>query len=160
MNISKLSGLFLTAIVSATTVVHAAPSTMVLVSEYDKGATADLATDHGLEMANMKMPSNMGLRLSLATVSAGEVTFKVKNTSSEMIHEVLVFPYIEGTPFAYDADMSKIDEEKSGKLGEVSETEPGKTGELKLTLAPGKYALLCNIPGHFASGMWAVLTVK
>jgi uncharacterized cupredoxin-like copper-binding protein len=143
-----------------TTTVFAAPTTVVFVSEYDKGASAEMALDHGLDMANMKMPSDMGFRLSLATVSAGDIVFKVKNTSAEMTHQVLVLPYVDGKPYNYNADFLQIDEKTLGKLGEISETDPGKTSELKLTLAPGKYALVCNIPGHFANGMWAILTVK
>jgi uncharacterized cupredoxin-like copper-binding protein len=160
MNDLKFSGLAIAALLALASNAFAASGTAISVTEYDKGATADMATDHGLDMANMKMPSDMGLRLSLSTVPAGEVTFQVKNSSTEVTHQVLVFPYVEGKPFLYDADLSMIDEEKAGKLGEVLDTEPGKTGELKLTLAPGKYALICNIPGHFANGMWAVLTVN
>jgi uncharacterized cupredoxin-like copper-binding protein len=156
----KFSGFAIAAFLALASTALAASSTKISVTEYDKGASADMATDHGLDMANMKMPSDMGLRLSLTTVPAGEVTFQVKNSSTEVIHEVLVFPYVEGKLLPYDADLSTIDEEKAGTLGEVSETDPGKTGELKLTLAPGKYALVCNIPGHFANGMWAVFTVN
>jgi uncharacterized cupredoxin-like copper-binding protein len=160
MNTIRLASLLAPAIIAFATSVIAAPTTIVFVSEYDKGASADMATDHGLDMANMKLPSDMGLRLSLATVSAGDVVFKVKNTSAEMTHQVLVFPYVDGKPYTYNPDFLQIDEKTTQKLGEVSETEPGKSGELKLTLVPGKYALVCNIPGHFANGMWAVLTVK
>jgi uncharacterized cupredoxin-like copper-binding protein len=160
MNTIRLASLLVPAIIAFTTSAISAPTTIVFVSEYDKGASAEMATDHGLDMANMKMPSDMGLRLSLATVNAGDVLFKVKNTSAEMTHQILVFPYVDGKPYAYNPDFLQIDEKTAQKLGEVSETEPGKSGELKLTLAPGKYALLCNIPGHFANGMWAVLTVK
>jgi uncharacterized cupredoxin-like copper-binding protein len=27
-------------------------------------------------------------------------------------------------------------------------------------LKPGRYILYCNIPGHYALGMWTLLTVK
>ena len=38
--------------------------------------------------------------------------------------------------------------------------EPGKTGRLTVTLPAGKYVLLCNLPGHFAGGMYADFTVE
>jgi uncharacterized cupredoxin-like copper-binding protein len=160
MNLSKLVGLTTVAFVTLSAHAFATSNTVIFVSTFDKGAAAPMSVDHGLDMTNMKMMSDMGLHLSTTTAKAGEVTFKVKNTSTEVIHEVLVFPYVEGQPLPYDAKMTKIDEEKAGSLGEVSETDPGKTGELKLTLAPGKYALLCNLPGHFANGMWTILTVN
>jgi uncharacterized cupredoxin-like copper-binding protein len=59
----------------------------------------------------------------------------------------------------YDATENKVIEEKIHVLGEVPELDPGKSGSLKLTLAPGTYALLCNQPGHFHAGMMTVLTV-
>jgi uncharacterized cupredoxin-like copper-binding protein len=160
MNNRMFSGFAIAVSLALASNALAASSTTISIIAYDQGASAEMAADHGLDMANMKMPSDMGLRLSLATVPAGEVTFQVKNSSAEVTHNVLVFPYVEGKPLPYDSDISMIDSEKADKLGEISEVEAGKTGELKLTLAPGKYALLCNIPGHFANGMWAILTVN
>jgi uncharacterized cupredoxin-like copper-binding protein len=132
----------------------------VFVTLWDKGATAPMANDHGIGMPHMKMESAMGVKLSTATVPAGDIDFQVRNSTKETVHEMLVFPYQEGKAFPYDDKATKIDEGKAGSLGEVAETEAGKSGELKLTLVPGKYALLCNIPGHFANGMWTILTVK
>jgi uncharacterized cupredoxin-like copper-binding protein len=66
--------------------------------------------------------------------------------------ETTLLPYI-------DAE-NRVDEEKSGDLGEVSELDPGKGGSLTLDMKPGKYVLYCNVPGHYAMGMWTVLTVK
>ena len=57
----------------------------------------------------------------------------------------------------YITDENRVDEEKAGHLGEVSELDPGQSGELGIDLVPGKYILYCNIPGHFVSGMWTVL---
>ena len=42
---------------------------------------------------------------------------------------------------------------------ELGDLEPGNSGTLTLDLKPGKYLLFCNLPGHFASGMYHVLTV-
>jgi uncharacterized cupredoxin-like copper-binding protein len=63
-----------------------------------------------------------------------------------------LLPFIE--------NENRVDEEKSGDLGEVSELDPGKSGKLTLTLKPGTYILFCNVPGHYTAGMWATLTVK
>ena len=45
-------------------------------------------------------------------------------------------------------------------IGEVSETPPGKTGTTKLDLVPGDYVMFCNVPGHYAAGMYGRLNVK
>ena len=139
---------------------YAGTKTVITATLFDKGTGVQMVSDHGLGMSNMTMPSNMGIKLSTATAPAGDVVFKVTNGSKELAHEMLVFKYVEGQKFPYDERNAKIDEDKAGSMGEVSETEPSKSGELKLSLKPGKYVVLCNIPGHFANGMWALLTVQ
>ena len=42
----------------------------------------------------------------------------------------------------------------------MAELDPAKRGDLKISLKPGKYAVLCNIPGHYTNGMRSILTVK
>jgi uncharacterized cupredoxin-like copper-binding protein len=63
-------------------------------------------------------------------------------------------------PLPYIDAENRVDEDAAGHLGEVSELDPGKTGALRLHLAPGKYLLFCNVPGHFANGMWTEVTVQ
>jgi len=109
---------------------------------------------------NMPM-APMGIRVSSHTVAAGEVTFEVTNTSKQMVHEMVISPVKDmNTPLPYDKAGNKVDEDAAGHLGEVAELEPGKKGALKLTLKPGRYLLYCNVPGHYALGMWTLLTVK
>jgi plastocyanin len=36
----------------------------------------------------------------------------------------------------------------------------GKTSKVTATLKAGKYRFFCSVPGHEASGMWGILTVK
>jgi len=59
----------------------------------------------------------------------------------------------------YLANENRVDEDKSGDKGEVSELEPGKWGSLTVTLEPGKYLLICNVPGHYGAGMWTEFAV-
>ena len=37
---------------------------------------------------------------------------------------------------------------------------PGSSGWVTLTLAPGHYELVCNLPGHYAAGMHTELTAS
>ncbi|HEY3147479.1 MAG TPA: hypothetical protein VGJ75_14075, partial [Dongiaceae bacterium] len=104
--------------------------------------------------------SNMGIKINKKTVKAGEVTFKVTNASKETVHEMLVLPAPADGKFPYDEKEAKFDEDKAGSLGEVEETDPGKTGALTLNLKPGKYILTCNVANHFANGMWTTFTVE
>jgi uncharacterized cupredoxin-like copper-binding protein len=109
----------------------------------------------------------MGLTADRATVRHGTVSFLVTNGGS-VTHELVVLPLPEsqivGTqPLGGDG---KIDE--AGSLAEASNTcgegagqgvLPGASGWVSVSLAPGRYELVCNLPGHYAAGMYTQLTV-
>lgn len=109
----------------------------------------------------------MSLRADQATVRRGTLSFVATNSGS-ITHEMVVIPLhgsqIVGTrPIGGDA---KIDE--AGSLGEASNTcgegagqgiLPGASGWVSVTLKPGRYELVCNLPGHYAAGMYTQLTV-
>jgi uncharacterized cupredoxin-like copper-binding protein len=138
-----------------------ADSTVVKVTLWDKGTSAPMAMDEGMGMMHASMAdSNMGIKINKKTVKAGEITFKVTNASKETVHEMLVIPAPADGKLPYDEKEAKFDEDKAGSLGEVEETDPGKSGELTLTLKPGKYLLSCNVANHFANGMWTTFTVE
>ena len=37
---------------------------------------------------------------------------------------------------------------------------PGDASWVTLALKPGRYELVCNLPGHYANGMYGSLTVQ
>jgi uncharacterized cupredoxin-like copper-binding protein len=135
-------------------------STKVNVTLWDKGPAAEIKTDMGMGMAGDHSKATMGLKLSKDHAKAGNVTFEVKNSSKETVHEMVVIPYPTDGKVPYSDKDSKFDEDAAGHLGEVSELEPGKSGSVTLDLKPGKYILSCNVATHYANGMWAVFTVK
>ncbi|MDR7435062.1 MAG: cupredoxin domain-containing protein [Armatimonadota bacterium] len=45
-------------------------------------------------------------------------------------------------------------------VGEVDKIAPGETKKLEVTLQPGTYKVVCNLPGHQEAGMEATLTVS
>jgi uncharacterized cupredoxin-like copper-binding protein len=139
---------------------QAAARSTVDVTLWDKGAMAEMVSDRGIGMTGDKTPATMGVKISKQKVMAGDVTFEVRNASKDTIHEMVVFPYKDGEKIPYSEAESRIDEHAAGDLGEVSELDPGQAGALKLSLKPGKYMLVCNIPGHYMNGMWAILTVE
>ena len=143
---------------------HAAGS-VVEVTLWDEGADSVADVGHGMAMdgstAGKPGRTSMGIRATPAVVKAGEVTFEVTNTSRDLVHETIVVPApAEGKTVPYDGQKGLIDEDAAGHLGEISELEPGKSGALRLDLKPGRYALICNVPGHYVAGMWAVVTVR
>jgi uncharacterized cupredoxin-like copper-binding protein len=142
---------------------QAAADATIKVSLWDNGNIPDMSKPMGMMMGSkmdmMKAP--MAIKLDTAEVAAGKMTFDVKNDSKETLHELVVSPVKDkDAVLPFDEAENKVDEEKSGDLGEVSELEPGKSGSLTLDLKPGLYVLFCNVPGHYSAGMWVMLTVK
>jgi uncharacterized cupredoxin-like copper-binding protein len=105
-------------------------------------------------------PDQMTIKVDSTKVAPGAVTFDVRNLSKEQIHEMIVIKSDgAGKPLPYDNGDQKVVEGRVQDLGEVSDLEPGKSGSLTLDLAPGKYILICNQPGHYMHGMRANLVV-
>jgi uncharacterized cupredoxin-like copper-binding protein len=53
-----------------------------------------------------------------------------------------------------------VDEEKLNSPGEIPDVAAGATKQATINLKPGNYAMFCNLPGHYAAGMYGTLTVK
>ena len=100
-------------------------------------------------------PNEFSLVPAKTSVPAGKVTFTVVNKGT-MEHEMVVVPSPNGPASLKQADGSASE---AGSLGEVADLKPGATGRLTVTMPAGQYTLLCNLPGHFAGGMYATFTV-
>jgi uncharacterized cupredoxin-like copper-binding protein len=110
----------------------------------------------------------MRLSTDHAIVARGAVSFLATNFGGRS-HELVILPLSDSQivgirPIGGDG---KIDE--AGSLGEASNTcgdgagqgiVPGASGWVTVTLAPGQYELVCNLPGHYAAGMYSQLTVS
>lgn len=90
---------------------------------------------------------------SVASVHSGAVTFEVENVGATE-HEMVVIR-TDLDPADIPVENHEANEEASGMtpVGEVEDVQPGASTELKLTLQPGSYVLLCNIKKHFERGM-------
>lgn len=108
-----------------------------------------------------------------STVPAGPVSLRVRNKGA-LTHEVVVLPLPQGQlpGQRVSGPDGKVDE--TGSLGEASRTcgaddgmdiapygiaAGGASGWTTITLPPGRYELICNIAGHYWSGMFAELDV-
>ena len=115
-----------------------------------------------------RMPGGaMRLQADRATVRSGTVSFLATNGGT-VSHEMVVLP-LPDTRIAGTRSIggdAKIDE--AGSLGEASTgcgegagqgILPGDASWMSITLKPGRYELVCNLPGHYAAGMYTQLTV-
>ena len=102
-----------------------------------------------------------------ATVPAGPVSLRARNTGM-MIHEVMVLPLDAGRSPGQLAIGANGQVDEAASLAEAARScgpddgdgiLPATTGWTTVTLAPGRYELLCNIAGHYGAGMYTELDV-
>lgn len=127
----------------------------VQVSLYDGGAMMGPA------------PTMLALSASPSSASAGRITFVATNYG-QLSHEFLVLPLpSDGIGNRLLGANGKINEATS--LGEASTScaagagtgiTPGARSWIILNLRQGEYELLCDVPWHYAGGMYALFTVR
>ena len=135
--------------------------------EVNGGTAEDWTLKVDLACAKVKEPASGRLLIKLdeyklipdvASARAGAVRVKAKNVGDGE-HE-LVVAASDLKPGELPTSDGDVDEDALDVIGEVSETPPGKTGTTTLDLVPGKYVMFCNVPGHYAAGMYGRLNVK
>jgi len=136
------------------------PGSVVSVTLADMGMMA-IAT------GTAPLGVHMMLQATPASIPAGQVSLVASNVGWRT-HELVVLPLSGGQAAgarAAGAD-GKVDEASS--LGEASNPCAGGSGDgisarsvgwVTLTLAPGRYELVCNLANHYADGMHTELDV-
>lgn len=109
----------------------------------------------------------MQVRLSRHQVPGGTVFLRVFDAGA-MEHELVVLPLASGARVGQRNSGAEGTVDEHASVGEVSNNcgrgageglQPGGTGWTTLQLRPGRYELVCNLPGHYAAGMFAELDV-
>ncbi|MFA5774663.1 MAG: hypothetical protein WC864_04710 [Ilumatobacteraceae bacterium] len=99
------------------------------------------------------------VKTSFVTAKAGDVKFTITNKGT-IEHEFLVVKTdiavgeipLDGDIFAEPTDGIEV-------IGEIGEFAKGTTETLTVTLDPGNYQLVCNLPDHYSAGMNLGFTV-
>jgi len=117
---------------------------------------APASTDVAVTLTDYK------IGLASTTISPTNAALQITN-SGAIAHELLVFSSaLAPADFPKQADGS-IDEEGAGitKISDGDNLDPGarQTRTIDLT-KPGTYVFVCNLPGHYAAGMYTTVTVK
>jgi uncharacterized cupredoxin-like copper-binding protein len=97
-----------------------------------------------------------------ATAKAGKTTIEAPNIG-KVEHELVLFKSdMDPAKLPTEANGG-VDEEKMDKIaeeaGEIADVEAGDAKSEEFELTPGKYVMFCNLPGHYAAGMYGTLTV-
>lgn len=93
------------------------------------------------------------------TVSAGPVTITAPNVG-DLPHELVLAKTDDDPADLPTVSDGSVDEEQLDVPGEIPEIEAGESGTGEFDLAAGSYVMFCNIPGHYAEGMYGSLTAK
>jgi uncharacterized cupredoxin-like copper-binding protein len=136
------------------------PGAVVNVTLADMGMTQMMS-------GNAPLGSHMMLRATPATATAGQVSIIASNMGWRT-HELLILPLPAGASAGHRAPGSDGAVDETGSLGEASASctagtgdgvTAGSVGWTTATLPAGHYELLCNLPNHYADGMWQELIV-
>jgi uncharacterized cupredoxin-like copper-binding protein len=113
------------------------------------GSVQAIDTDNGIAVAN-------------PVVDAGRVKFTVTNNGT-VEHELVVIRTDLPAGSLPETASGRVDEEGAGltKLDpEAEDIAPGTSKSATLKLSAGRYVIVCNLPGHYANGMHAVVTAR
>jgi uncharacterized cupredoxin-like copper-binding protein len=91
------------------------------------------------------------------SIRGGTLTLRVHNLGPDT-HELLIARAEHGS-LPLRADGLTVDEDAIHPIVFEGQTR-GKTGDLRVTLAPGRYVLFCNMAGHYLAGMHTTLVVR
>ena len=107
------------------------------------------------------------------TIEMGEYFFKPRDVTAPASKVVITAPNKgkvehELVLLETNVDPAKLKTEKDGEVeedaysgpGEIPDVEAGETGRRPVNLKPGKYAMICNLPGHYKAGMYGRFTVR
>ncbi len=129
----------------------------------DRNDAGGLATPHGTAppggVAVNGTVREWRITLDVNKIKAGPVRFTTVNLGT-ITHEFVVIrtDYAEGKiPMA--GERFNEDSEGVSSPGELGEFEPTIAKDTILNLSPGHYQVVCNLPGHYHSGMHAELEV-
>ena len=130
------------------------PGRQVIVTLADMGMTQMMG-------GTAPLGAHMMLRAVPATVPAGKVSLVAENRGWRT-HELVILPLAAGEAAGQRAPGPDGKVSETGSLGEASTSCGAGAGEgiragtvswVTVTLAPGHYELICNLPNHYADGM-------
>jgi uncharacterized cupredoxin-like copper-binding protein len=121
-------------------------------------ATTSTASTTGPTTVNASLGEYF-IKLDSSVLPKGQVRFNVSN-DGKIKHEFVVLRtnIAPGKlPLKKDGDAN---EEIAVSPGEIPGIASGKKKTLDVILKPGKYVLLCNLPGHYKYSQYTGVTVK
>ena len=119
------------------------------------------ATPAGAPRATVVRVREQDFRIAVrpTRLPAGDVRLVLENAGPDDHELIIVRAQRRALPLR--ADGLTVDEEalRSVTVATLEPAGPGSTRQVRLHLTPGKYAVFCNMAGHFMGGMHASFVV-
>ena len=149
--------------------VPALPGTIVHVELADAGGGMMSGSSSG--MGNHSAASSMPMELLMdkTSVDGGQPVSFIAVNHGSLLHEMVILQLPAGTlagSVAVGADRKADEGASRGEASKACNSGPGAglisgaTGWVTVALQPGAYAVICNEPGHYTSGMRAQFVVR
>jgi uncharacterized cupredoxin-like copper-binding protein len=121
------------------------------------GTDTEKEQNVAISLAEWKITGQAGA--AIGPLKAGEVQFDVHNNGTTQHEFVLI--RTDADPTALPVVDGKVNEDTAGESpGEADDIEAGQAKTATIRLSPGKYVFLCNVLGHYLSGMRGQLIVQ
>jgi uncharacterized cupredoxin-like copper-binding protein len=139
-------------------------------AESTDGTAAAEATENVVKVQLGENGAKYFITVDKDTVQAGKTTFVIDNVGT-MHHEMAIYKTDLAPGELPLTAEGTVDEEKAGLVAEAVYTQPlrgdedhrirdGRGVDYTVDLPPGKYVLLCNLPGHYKAGQFVAFTVE
>ena len=138
----------LIAVTGCATATTGSPST---ASSTDQTGAAGSASATMAEGAISTLLTEFDITLSAAAAPPGEVVFEVRNAGA-LPHEVILVR-TELDAAALPVHDGAVDEEALDVVAEVRDLAGGESATMTAELEAGHYVLICNLSGHYESGV-------
>ena len=96
---------------------------------------------------------------AVGAARAGSVAFAVRNAGA-IPHEFLVVQTDLPPDRLPQKEQKAVDETAVRVVLRVEVIDGGQRATVVGTLSPARYVLLCNVPSHYETGMYAAFTVQ
>jgi uncharacterized cupredoxin-like copper-binding protein len=130
-------------------------------SDDDEADTDDGGGEAAAETTNISgSVEEWSVSVEAASAPAGDVAFTIENAGT-IGHEFLIVKTdIAPGEIPLDGEIFPEDAEGIEVIDEIGEFPADTTETLNVTLDAGTYQLVCNLPGHYNSGMFTGFEVE
>jgi uncharacterized cupredoxin-like copper-binding protein len=124
--------------------------------------TAAPAASASASTVNVEL-SEFSISLDATVGGAGDITFVTTNTGALPHEFVILQSDVASDALTVDTATAKADETAAGgAIGRIPQADlgAGASTSVSFNLTPGNYVLICNVAGHYQSGMTTAFTVQ